>query len=111
MRGPGGAHGMENRRSMCPFTCDPRPRSRRPFEARWISHAAWAITYGERGNARATPVVSTACSVASAAAPSMSIGSNEVSFATNMSKPSASARVTSGGISRNGACSPMETRM
>ena len=60
----GRPHGMEKRRVMCAFTCDPRPSTRRPREKRWRSCAVYATDMGEREKATAIDVPMSIRSVA-----------------------------------------------
>ena len=75
MRAAGADHGIEKRRSMCGRIWLPSPRWKRPAESRCRSHACDAMVRGLRANAMATAVVSSRCSVASAASTSGRNGS------------------------------------
>ena len=90
MRGPGESYLTEKRRSLCPFTWEPRPRMKRPPEALARSHEMWASTMGLRGKATAIEVPSLIRSVTVAAAASGRNGSCCVSADHKQSKPMAS---------------------
>ena len=79
MRGAGCDQGMEKRRSMCGFTCDPSPSTKRPCEYRARSNPVLASVIGVRPNAIAIDVPSVTCSVASAASSTCRNGSCWVS--------------------------------
>lgn len=64
---------------MWPFTCGPRPSTKRPFDIACRSHAIIAVAVGLRGNAIKTAVVSRARSVLVAASSSGAHGSFFVS--------------------------------
>jgi hypothetical protein len=56
--GAGDSNFTEKRRSLCPLTCEPRPRMKRPPEALARSQAMCARIIGLRGNATAIDVPS-----------------------------------------------------
>jgi hypothetical protein len=88
--GPGDSNFTEKRRSLCPFTCEPRPRMKRPSEAFCRSHAVMARIIGLRGNATAIDVPSLIFFVRVAATARGRKGSCCVSADQRQSKPSAS---------------------
>ena len=56
MRGAGGVHGTEKRRSLWALTCEPNPTTNRPPVAPARSHPTLATAIGERAKAIATLV-------------------------------------------------------
>ena len=96
--GPGDSHVDENRRSICPFTCVPKPTRSRPRERSCRSLAVWATTIGDRGNAIATRVSKVTREVAVAANVRGRKGSWDVSLLETPSYPIPSAQAASAGI-------------
>ena len=75
MRGAGGVHGTEKRRSLCALTCEPRPMTKRPPKEPAMSQPSSATAIGVRAKAIATPVWSSTRSVAAPATASARNGS------------------------------------
>ena len=75
MRGAGGVHGTEKRRSLWPRTCDPRPITKRPPVEPARSQPTSATAIGVRAKAIATLVCNSMRSVAAPATASARNGS------------------------------------
>ncbi len=112
MRGPGASHFTLKRRSLCPFTCVPSPRMKRPPESSARSHAVIAVTMGLRGNATAMEVPSLMRFVWVAARARGRKGSWPVSAVQKQSKPASSAAFAAAGTeaSEPGRC-PVSSMM
>ena len=67
IRGAGGVQSMLKRRTMCPFTWLPRPRTNRPPDCACRSQAMYAMSMGLRAKARAMEVRRSMREVCSAA--------------------------------------------
>src|SRR6185312_5789774 len=112
MRGAGGVHGAENRRSLCARTCDPSPTTKRPPVEPARSHPVSATAIGVRAKAIATEVCSSILSVAAPATASARNGSCLFSIVTMPSYPSASAARAASGTRRRFSCGTVvEMRM
>ncbi len=92
--------GMPKRRSLCPLTWLPSPRTKRPPEFACRSQAWLASTVGLRGKATATDGVSSIRPVAAAAKASGVNGSCPNSTVITPSKPAVSAAAANGPASR-----------
>lgn len=90
MRGAGCDHGIEKRRSMCGFTCEPRPRTNRPVEYSARFYPAFAMVIGERAKAIAMDVPIVSRLVTSAAWSNCRNGSCRVSPTHRPSYPASS---------------------
>ena len=75
MRGAGGVHGTEKRRSLWARTCEPRPTTKRPAVDPARSQPTCATAIGVRAKEIATPVWSSIRSVAAPATASARNGS------------------------------------
>ncbi|HEY1430839.1 MAG TPA: hypothetical protein VGF39_04310 [Stellaceae bacterium] len=75
MRGAGGVHGTEKRRSLWALTCEPKPTIKRPPVAPARSQPTLATAIGVRANAIATLVCNSIRSVAAPAIASARNGS------------------------------------
>jgi hypothetical protein len=95
MRGAGWDQGIEKRFSMWARIWDPRPRSRRPPDRSWRSHAVSAVTIGVRANATTIEVPSSIVSEFCAAGTKGRKGSWFNSEDQMPSNPAASASVVS----------------
>jgi hypothetical protein len=85
MRGAGGVHGTEKRRSLWALTCEPSPTVNRPPVAPARSQLTLATAIGERAKAIATLVCSSMRSVAVPATASARNGSCLFSIAATPS--------------------------
>ena len=85
------AQGTENRRSLCPLTCVPRPRVNLPPVFAWIFHADVATIIGLRGKATAIAVRSAMRWVARPAIAMVMKGSFSISGVAKQSNPMLSA--------------------
>jgi hypothetical protein len=93
--GPGGAHWVEKRLSIWPFTCVPSPSRNLPLERSCKSRLVWATTIGDLGKAMATLVSSVTLDVLVAAKIRGINGSLEVSLLDTPSYPIDSAHEAS----------------
>src|SRR5262249_56170618 len=100
--GPGGPHGREKGRSLCPSPCVPSPSTKRPPETFCRSHAVCAMIIGLRGKAPAIAVPSWTRVVLAAATASGRKGSCFVSADQSAPTPSSSARRAQAGHPRGG---------
>ena len=75
MRGAGGVHATEKRRSLWARTCEPSPTTKRPPVEPARSQPTCATAIGVRAKAIATPVCSSTRSVAAPATASARNGS------------------------------------
>ena len=85
MRGAGGVHGTEKRRSLCARTCEPKPTTKRPPVEPARSQPTLATAIGVRAKAIATPVCNSIRRVAVPATASARNGSCLFSIETTPS--------------------------
>ena len=108
MRAAGDDHGIEKRRSMCCWICEPRPMVKRPFEYWLRSHARLAVVMGLRAKATLMEVERAMRSECSAASTSGKKGSLLISAENAASYPRrSSSAIASGAMSRSAPSIPL----